>query len=150
MSDQYEDETQQGDEDFKNLRAKAKRADVLERENAQMKRELAFTKAGIPMDDPKVGYFVKGYDGDLEAEAIRQAAVEAGFIQPPAPPEPDESAQQAQAGQERVMAAASGTQPEYDHQAGLLAMEEAFKQGGVSAMFDVARQYGVGLETNEV
>ena len=31
-----------------------------------MKRELAFTKAGIPLEDPRIDYFVKGYDGELD------------------------------------------------------------------------------------
>lgn len=44
------------------------------------KRELMFLKAGINPDDPKAKYFVKGYDGELTVEAIRQAAEEASYI----------------------------------------------------------------------
>lgn len=50
-------------------------------EVAEAKRELTFVKAGITPDDPKFRYFVKGYDGELTPDAIRQAAEEAGFIQ---------------------------------------------------------------------
>jgi hypothetical protein len=64
--------------------------------------EAAFTKAGIPMDDPRIGYFVKGYDGELEPTAIREAAVSAGFIQAP-PQTVDPTVQQAREGQERVL-----------------------------------------------
>jgi hypothetical protein len=46
-----------------------------------LKREMAFIKAGIPMDDPMAKYFVKGYDGEVSSEAIRQAAEEANLIQ---------------------------------------------------------------------
>jgi hypothetical protein len=148
MSDNYTDDTIEGDEgneDFKNLRAKARKADTLERENAQMKRELAFTKAGIPMEDPKLGYFLKGYDGDLEPEQIRQAAVEAGFI--PAPEQPaDPAVDQAREGQARVMAASSGTTAEFDEAAVGYAMEQAYKEGGIPALSNVARQYGVTIE----
>jgi hypothetical protein len=45
-----------------------------------VKREMAFIKAGIPTDNPMSKYFVKGYDGDITPEAIRQAAEEANLI----------------------------------------------------------------------
>jgi len=45
-----------------------------------LKREMAFIKAGIPTDNPMSKYFVKGYDGDITPEAIRQAAEEANLI----------------------------------------------------------------------
>jgi hypothetical protein len=48
-------------------------------------RELVFVKAGIQPDTPKFKYFVKGYDGELTVESIRQAAEEAGFTQSTAP-----------------------------------------------------------------
>ena len=38
-------------------------------------------KAGVPMDNPMAKYFVKGYDGEVSAEAIRLAAEEANLIQ---------------------------------------------------------------------
>ena len=47
------------------------------------KRELAFVKAGIDPNSPMSKYFMKGYDGELSPEAIRQAAVEAQLISPP-------------------------------------------------------------------
>lgn len=153
MTDNYTEPTDEGTEnpedDFKNLRAKAKKYDALEREHEQIKRELAFTKAGIPMDDPRIPYFVKGYDGDLEPTAIRQAAVDAGFIAvAPAPIDP--AVQQARQGQAAVMAASAGTEPEYDPAAGLYEMEQAFNEGGLDAMFSIAQQYGVGRASNEV
>jgi hypothetical protein len=72
---------------IKQLREKAERHDeAVARANAA-ERELAFAKAGIPLADTKMGYFVKGYDGELTPEAIRTAATEAGFIEPPAQPQ---------------------------------------------------------------
>lgn len=52
-------------------------------EAAAAKRELAFVKAGIDPTSPMAKYFVKGYDGDLSPEAIKQAAMEAQLISPP-------------------------------------------------------------------
>jgi len=49
-------------------------------------------KAGIDPTSPMAKYFVKGYDGDLNPEAIREAAVEAQLISPPvAPSQTDEA-----------------------------------------------------------
>jgi hypothetical protein len=63
----------------------------LEAENAALKakaeeasaaaRKLAFVEAGIDPSLPVAKYFMKGYDGELSAEAIRQAAIEAQIIQ---------------------------------------------------------------------
>ena len=44
------------------------------------RRELNFVKAGVDPNDPKYKYFVKGYDGEFTAEAIRAAAEEANLI----------------------------------------------------------------------
>ena len=43
-------------------------------------RELAFVKAGVDVNAPIAKYFVKGYDGELSADAIRVAAQEANLI----------------------------------------------------------------------
>ena len=59
---------------------KAERAARAEAEAA--KRELAFVKAGVPLDNPVAKYFIKGYDGEITPEAIRAAAEEANLIQP--------------------------------------------------------------------
>ncbi len=142
MSDNYNEPDDDGDEDFKNLRAKAKKADQYERELNQMKRELAFTRAGIPMDDPKIGYFVKGYEGDLEPDAIKQAAVEAGFIAAPQQPA-DPVLDQARAGQSRVMAASAGTEPVDDGAGVRYGMEQAYNEGGLEALSAFTQQYGV-------
>jgi hypothetical protein len=45
-------------------------------------KELSFVKAGVDVSDPKFKYFIKGYDGELTPEAIREAAEEAQLIAP--------------------------------------------------------------------
>ena len=59
-------------------RNKALEAQAKEAEGAR--RELAFVKAGVDPDSAAAKYFVKGYDGELTAEAIRAAAEEASLI----------------------------------------------------------------------
>lgn len=49
-------------------------------------RKLAFAEAGLSLADPKMAYFVKGYDGELTAAAITEAATAAGFLGAPTPP----------------------------------------------------------------
>lgn len=61
--------------EVKTLREKAAEAEKLQ-------RELAFSKAGIPMDSPMSKYFVRGYDGEFTPEAIRKAAEDANLIKP--------------------------------------------------------------------
>lgn len=151
MSDQYDDthEDDDRDDDFKNLRAKAKKADILERENAALKREFAFVKAGVPMDDPKMTYFVKGYDGDLEPDAIRAAAIEAGFMAPPQQ-NVDPAVEQARVGQAAVMAASSGTEVGFDEMSVAYQMEQAYNEGGLEALSGVAQQYGVTFNPTDI
>lgn len=149
MSDtnEYEDdstedqESRQDSRDIKNLRRAAE-------EGKRAKREVAFLRAGIDPDDKRMSYFVKGYDGELDASAIRAAAVDAGFIQLDQAPDP---AQQAAAqSQQRVAQASDGTVPQYDGQGGITALEQAYSEGGVSAVLEVAKQYGVPVNGGPV
>ena len=143
MTDNYTETPDDDDaDDFKNLRAKAKKADQYERELNSLRRENAFIKAGVPMEDPRMGYFVKGYEGDLDPTAIRQAAIEAGFMSAPQQPV-DTAVQQAQQGQAAVVAASSGVQPEFDLSSGFYALEQAYNEGGVDGMLAVAQQFGI-------
>lgn len=137
------DEIETDESSIKSLRKAASRSKKLEQELNQMQRELAFFKAGIPQDDPRMRYFIKGYDGELEAEAIRQAAVQAGFLQVQTSPE-QAQVQEAIAAEGRVMAASAGAVAEDNSEGAALArLEAALNEGGVEAMLDVARQYGV-------
>ena len=87
------------------------RKQVAEAEAA--KRELAFVKAGIDPLQPMTKYFVKAYDGDLNPDAIRQAAVEAQLI---SPPQNQPSADEMQAWQRtnKVAAGSQTSQPPVD------------------------------------
>lgn len=153
--DEYDedDDAPQGQDrstkEFRNMRAKVKKYDSVERENQNLKRELAFVKAGIPMDDPRMGYFVKGYEGDLDPQAIREAAVQAGFIQvQQAPPNP--VVEQAKQGQNKVMAASAGASAQFDLDSVDYQMEQAYREGGLEGLSAVAEQYGVTFTPEEI
>jgi hypothetical protein len=81
------------------LREKAAEAEKLQ-------KELAFSKAGIPMDAPMSKYFIKGYEGEFTPEAIRKAAEEANLIQGSQP----ETSQQEQQAWNRMKTASTAGQ----------------------------------------
>ena len=150
MSDNYTDDDFDSDDDatgdsgdIKSLRRAANSKKKLEQELNELKRELAFAKAGLALEDPKMKYFVKGYEGEMTAEAIREAALEAGFLASQQQGE-DPNLAAAGAAQQRVMQAASGVGFEgLTEEAALAQLESAMQEGGVEALLDVARQFGI-------
>lgn len=153
MSTQYEDDFDseevdeiQSEDSPRGLRRAANKSKKLESELAQTKRELAFMKAGIDPEDSRMKYFVKGYDGEMTGTAVRQAALDAGFLALP----PDQSAQSQaiQNSQERVMTASAGAVMEDGSEnAAYSRMAAAMEEGGSQAMLEVARQYGIPIES---
>jgi hypothetical protein len=152
MSDNYTEEnfTEETEQDsLKNLRAAASRAKKLEAELNQMKRHMAFYQAGISQDDPRMQYFIKGYDGELEPEAIRSAATEAGFLQRETVTEEPSQENHVASAEQRIMAASAGAVAEDNSEGAALAkLESALNEGGIEAMLDVARSYGVPTTTD--
>lgn len=158
MSDNYTNddldlEDDDAGTDIRSLRRAASAAKKLKAENAKLQREIAFAKAGLPLADPKMSYFIKGYDGELDAEAIREAAAQAGFISSQG--EQANLEQQAQQqvsleAQNRVMHASAGAFVEDASEAAALArMESAMNEGGMEAMLDVVRQYGIPIASEQ-
>ena len=94
------------------------RAKEAEQQAAEMASQLqsyqrrdTFRSAGLDPDDARVKYFVKGYDGELDATAIREEARAAGFIGADAPmPEPNLT-NDALATEQRIQAAGEGGEP---------------------------------------
>jgi hypothetical protein len=141
-----EDDFETEDRTPANLRRAANQAKKLKAELDSLKRELAFTKAGLPFDDPKINYFVKGYEGDLNPETIRKAALEAGFLAS----QEQEAAVEQEApnpnlqSEQRVMQASAGAMTEdISEEAAIARLQAAMEEGGIEAMLDVARQYGI-------
>lgn len=118
------------------LEAKALERDALARENA-------FLKAGVKTDDPKLSYFYKGYDGDLTADAIRAAAVDAGFLPKPEPtPEETQRTESAQAAERVAQAAAGQAAPLSTASTREQEYRDAIAKGGIGALGEVAAKYG--------
>ncbi len=88
-----------------------------------LKRTEAFRSAGINPNDPRQAYFVKGYDGEIDPEPIRAAAVEAGFL--------TEGEQTQQFGTPEVVAAPNTGEAITLHQE--LAAQQRIAQAGVQA-----------------
>ena len=65
---------------LRNLEAKNKELEIKLLEATGAQRKLAFVEAGVDINAPSSRYFVKGYDGDMTADAIRQAAQEVNLI----------------------------------------------------------------------
>lgn len=95
-SDQQPSEVRLSLKDLRALRKKARQYDEVVVKTAKLEREMAFAKAKLDLDDPRIGYFVKGYDGELTSDAIRAKAEEDGFLakQETAPPSGEVQAHQ--------------------------------------------------------
>lgn len=68
---------------MRQLEKENREKDALIAKYAEMEKKMAFMEAGVPLESPMAKYFIKGYDGDLTPDAIRQAAVEAQLITAP-------------------------------------------------------------------
>jgi len=88
------------------MEKRAKNAEEAEKRAADAERRAAFAEAGIKLSDPKMSYFVKGYDGEMTAEAITAAATDAGFL---AAPETDDDSKAELDALDRVSNASAGT-----------------------------------------
>lgn len=68
--------------DIRALEAKGKKHDEVLTENERLKRELAFTQAGIDLSTEQGKFFARGYEGELDPTAIAAAASTLGFQNP--------------------------------------------------------------------
>ena len=59
--------------------AESQLAETQERLSSYERRDV-FRSAGLDLEDRQVSYFVKAYDGEMDAEAIRAEAEAAGFV----------------------------------------------------------------------
>lgn len=136
------------EDDIPSLRRAAAKAKQLEKERDALLRQQAFLRAGVNVDDPKMKYFVNGYDGEIEPEAIRREAVSAGFLggeERAAQAAADQQLVATQSTEERIARAGSpaaaplgGATPEQ-------MLEEAFASGGTQAMLSKAAELGIPI-----
>jgi hypothetical protein len=64
----------------KDAKAKLKELEPKAAEGEAAKRELALLKAGIDTESPLGKLFAKAYDGELDVETVKAAAIEAGVL----------------------------------------------------------------------
>tara|TARA_B100002052_G_scaffold295895_1_gene323266 strand:+ start:2373 stop:2843 length:471 start_codon:yes stop_codon:yes gene_type:complete len=85
------------------------RAEAAEAKLASYERQDTFRSAGIDLTDPRAKYFVKGYEGELDVDAIRMEAEAAGFlnIEPSNQPVPNDML----VAEQRIQAAGEGGDP---------------------------------------
>lgn len=57
--------------DAKRLTKEAQEGREAKLQLAQLERERAFVRAGIPIDDKRASYFIAGYSGDVDPTAIK-------------------------------------------------------------------------------
>lgn len=106
----------------------------------EMERKMVFMEAGINTGDPKFRYFVKGYDGELNPEAIRQAAEEAQLIAPQPPV--DETDKQAWQTTNRI---AAGAESSPEGPSWVKRIRDAQSEDEVMAVFAEAQAQGIDL-----
>ena len=125
---------------IRKMEKRARQAEEAEKRAAEAERRAAFAEAGIKLTDPKMSYFVKGYDGEMTAEAITAAATEAGFLA--ATESSDDSATRAElAGHDRISNASSGSSSR-SGEAEKIAELEAAADKGPEALFAQMRAHG--------
>lgn len=144
MADDDYDEQEDGqdrkhtDSEWAQLRREKKAREKAEAELAALKRQTMFQQAGLDMSDPRTSYFVKGYDGEDDVEAIKKAAVEAGFLSVEPEPEPDMSGVESGG---RVASASQGA----SDAGGAVTLDDAaraLQEGGIDALNEYLKGAG--------
>ena len=154
MFDDFDDDTDQNEDDAPQeqssqrnpLRAEIRRLTKANKElqekvtaGESASRDLAFLRAGVDPADPKAKYFVKGYDGDLTADAIKAEAAAAGLIEAA-----DDGAEQIPADErkahERMTAATTGAASPDGTDAFTQAIAEARAAGQTQQVIELRQQ----------
>lgn len=163
--DDYDDQNSEGDQgaEQKKVTLSRRQLNALEKGKREaeekanrLERRVAFIEAGIDMADPKTKYFVNGYDGEVKAEDIKKAAIEAGFLADPdakteetggqqqLTPEQQAEAQQQAEDAQLFQGIYQATQQQdtsgVNHTAG---MAEAIQKNGIDGMVSYMRNHGI-------
>jgi hypothetical protein len=146
-ADEFYDDDDDQPQESNPVRARMKQLEKENREYKKMlaeaetlKRELSFAKAGIDPADPKFKYFVKGYDGDLSPEAVRQALEEAQLIAPQ--PVVDQGERQ---GWQQTNKVAAGAEVSPPPPSWVKRIQDANTEQELYAIFEEAQAQGIDL-----
>lgn len=111
-------------EALKSSRIIAKRAEAAEAEAAAAKRQLAFFKAGVPVD-ARGEFFAKGYDGPDDAESVKAAWEALWPSQAPTGEGQEQNQNDGTEAAQRIASAGEGATP--PGQAGTVKFEDALR-----------------------
>lgn len=142
----YEDDDQQSNRKdpvrarLKQLEKELREKDARIAQLAEAEKRMTFMEAGINTSDPKFKYFVKGYDGELTPEAIRQAAEEAQLIAPQ--PSVDEADKQGWQTTNRI---AAGAESSPEGPGWIKRIQDAESEDELMAIFAEAQAQGIDL-----
>jgi len=105
FDDDDDDDTTSTQKDIPGLRKAAKDGKAALAENELLKRQLAFSKAGIDTDTPLGKMFARSYDGPTDdVEAVKAAALEIGIGSAPKKSQAEIEADQTKAAEEQRLA----------------------------------------------
>lgn len=113
--DDYDDELEteqpsrndRKEENLRQLREKARRADEAEAENQTLKRQLVFADAGLKLDPMKRKALEASHEGEWTPDAVRDTAVKLGWADAPPPDVPNDEFK----AHDEIARAAAGAQP---------------------------------------
>ena len=116
---------------IKELRDAAERGRKASQELDQVKREMAFLKAGVDTDSKAGQLLFKAYDGELDADLLRVEAEELGILRdvgPASTPEPDNTEADVEIAQQRRELAADQITPDIQTESPYDAGHREFKE----------------------
>lgn len=134
------------------LRQEKKARKEAEERLATLERRDAIREAGIDTSSPLGKFFADKYDGAPTAEAVKAAAIAAGFVEQgdPAPGQVTEDpavAASLEAG-ERIAAASPGAGI-IEPQGSIASLDEAYLAGGTEGMIAKARELGLTIQDSQ-
>jgi len=147
MTDTFDDEDQEQSTNWRrDLERRAREGDQAKEELAKVTRRMAFVEAGIPVTDPKMRYFINGYEGELTADAIKAQAIEDGFLAAEGESESDAPNPVADNMEtiNNVAGSQTGTPAPTDQQ-----LAEAYQSGGAEGLLDLVEKMGVPVTTRQ-
>ena len=134
------------------LRQEKKARKDAEEKLTALERRDAIREAGIDTSSPLGKFFADKYDGEPTAEAVKAAAIAAGFVETgdPAPGQtaPDPAIAASLEAGERIAAASPGAGV-IEPQGSIATLDEAYLAGGTEGMIDKARELGIVIQESQ-
>lgn len=125
-------------EQIRSMEKKSKAYEKAQQELESMRREITLSKLGADLTERQQKALFASIDGDITAESVREAAVDLGFVQPPAnTPQGDEAAALT-----RMSQASAGAQDPGSEDP-VARLERADREGGREAVLAEIQRSGL-------